>query len=86
MRMTDYGSQRAKYQFEADSEDDAMEDEIDSNLDALHGAAVGLKGVAGAMSKEVDSQNVHIGRITEKTDRVDDQVRELTMTSIEKWL
>jgi hypothetical protein len=30
---------RAKYQFEADSEDDEMENEIDSNLDALHGAA-----------------------------------------------
>jgi len=30
---------RAKYQFEADSEDDEMENEIDNNLDQLHGAA-----------------------------------------------
>jgi len=28
---------RAKYQFEADSDDDAMENEIDGNLDELHG-------------------------------------------------
>jgi hypothetical protein len=28
---------RAKYQFEADSDDDAMENEIDDNLDQLHG-------------------------------------------------
>ena len=28
-------AERAKYQFEADSEDDEMENEIDGNLDAL---------------------------------------------------
>lgn len=32
-------AERSKYQFEADSEDEAMEDEIDQNLDMLHGAA-----------------------------------------------
>lgn len=59
-------AERSKYQFEADSEDDEMENEIDSNLDALHGAAGRLKGLAGAMGKEVDEQNNHISRITEK--------------------
>ncbi|KAF2088295.1 plasma membrane snare protein-like protein [Saccharata proteae CBS 121410] len=67
-------AERSKYQFEADSEDDEMENEIDSNLDALHGAAGRLKGLAGAMGKEVDEQNTHISRITGKTDRVDDQI------------
>ena len=32
-------AERSKYQFEADSDDEAMEDEIDQNLDQLHGAA-----------------------------------------------
>ena len=67
-------AERSKYQFEADSEDDAMEDEIDSNLDALHGAAGRLKGLGQAMGREVDAQNKHIDRITGKTDKVDDQV------------
>lgn len=38
-------AERSKYQFEADSEDEAMEEEIDSNLDALHSAASRLNGV-----------------------------------------
>ena len=59
-------AERSKYQFEADSEDEAMEDEIDSNLDALHGAAGRLNQLGRAMGKEVDSQNVHIDRIAGK--------------------
>jgi chromosome segregation ATPase len=65
---------RAKYQFEADSEDDEMENEIDSNLDALHGAAKRLNGLGRAMGEEVDTQNRHIERIIGKTDKVDDQI------------
>ena len=67
-------AERSKFQFEAYSEDDEMENEIDANLDALHGAAGRLKGLAGAMGKEVDEQNRHIARITDKTDKVDDQI------------
>ncbi|KAF2836229.1 hypothetical protein M501DRAFT_987403 [Patellaria atrata CBS 101060] len=67
-------AERAKYQFEADSEDEDMENEIDANLDALHGAAGRLKGLSLAMGREVDEQNGHIDRITGKTDRVDDQI------------
>jgi len=65
---------RAKYQFEADSEDDEMENEIDANLDALHGAAKRLNHLGRAMGEEVDTQNKHIERITHKTDKVDDQI------------
>ncbi|KAF2187132.1 hypothetical protein K469DRAFT_570558 [Zopfia rhizophila CBS 207.26] len=65
---------RAKYQFEADSEDDEMENEIDSNLDALHGAAKRLNTLGRAMGEEVDTQNKHIDRIIGKTDKVDDQI------------
>ena len=82
-------AERAKYQFEADSEDDEMENEvwrprrssalpipvskltpsatqIDSNLDALGGAASRLNGLARATGKEVDEQNRHLERINAK--------------------
>ena len=59
-------AERAKYQFEADEEDDDMENEIDSNLDALSGAASRLNGLARATGKEVDEQNRHLERINDK--------------------
>lgn len=65
-------AERSKYQFEADSEDDEMENEIDANLDALHGAAGRLKGLASAMGTEVDQQNKHIARITDKVSWLSD--------------
>ena len=58
--------ERSKYQFEADSEDEEMENEIDSNLDALHGAAKRMGNLGRAMGTEVDNQNRHIDRITKK--------------------
>ncbi|KUJ24086.1 uncharacterized protein LY89DRAFT_713014 [Mollisia scopiformis] len=67
-------AERSKYQFEADSEDDEMENEIDSNLDALGHAAGRLNALARATGKEVDEQNKHIDRIIQKSDRVDDQI------------
>ncbi|ESZ89658.1 hypothetical protein SBOR_9954 [Sclerotinia borealis F-4128] len=67
-------AERSKYQFEADSEDDDMEGEIDSNLDALGHAAGRLNLLAKATGQEVDDQNKHIERIIGKSDRVDDQI------------
>ena len=67
-------AERAKYQFEADSEDDEMENEIDSNLDALHGAAKRLNQLGRAMGTEVETQNAHLARVSDKTDKVDDQI------------
>lgn len=67
-------AERAKYQFEADSEDDEMENEIDSNLDALGGAAGRLNGLARATGKEVDEQNRHLERINAKSTKVDDEI------------
>jgi hypothetical protein len=67
-------AERAKYQFEADSEDEEMENEIDANLDALSGAAGRLNLLARATGQEVDEQNKHIDRIIQKSDRVDDQI------------
>ncbi|KAF2217834.1 hypothetical protein CERZMDRAFT_63952 [Cercospora zeae-maydis SCOH1-5] len=65
---------RAKYQFEADSEDDEMENEIEDNLDAIHRGARTLNQLGKAMGDEIDSQNKHIDRIIGKTDKVDDQI------------
>ncbi|MCJ1411608.1 Protein transport protein S9 plasma membrane t-SNARE [Ptychographa xylographoides] len=62
---------RAKYQFEPDSDDEEMENEIDSNLDALGGAAGRLNALARATGREVDAQNQLLDRIADKTDRVD---------------
>ncbi len=67
-------AERAKFQLEADSEDDEMENEIDANLDALGGAAARLNGLARATGKEVDEQNRHLERINAKSSRVDDEV------------
>jgi hypothetical protein len=67
-------TERAKYQFEADSEDEAMEDEIEQNLDLLSGAAGRLNGLAKATGRELDEQNRHLERITGKSDYVDDQI------------
>ena len=59
-------AERAKYQFEADSEDEEMENEIDSNLDALQGVTSRLNALARATGEEVDLQNKHLDRISEK--------------------
>lgn len=58
--------ERKKYQFEADSEDDAMEDEIEQNLTLLSGAAGRLNGLARATNRELDEQNRHLERIMGK--------------------
>ncbi|KAL6248983.1 Protein transport protein S9 plasma membrane t-SNARE [Rhinocladiella similis] len=67
-------AERAKYQFEADSEDDAMENEIDRNLDDLSGAAKRLNLLARATGEEVEQQNQLIQNIAEKSDRFDDRL------------
>lgn len=59
-------AERAKYQFEADEEDDAMEGEIDRNLDELAGAAKRLNLLARATGEEVEQQNQLIQNIAEK--------------------
>lgn len=67
-------TERAKYQFEADSEDEAMEDEIEQNLDLLSGATGRLNGLAKATGKELDEQNRHLERIMGKVSFPSNQV------------
>lgn len=68
VRATDKASlaNRAKYQFEADSDDERMEDEIEGNLDVIHRSAKTLHALGNAMGDELDEQNKHIGRIIGK--------------------
>ena len=65
---------RAKYHFEADSEDDELEDQIDAHFEALSGATGRLRDLADAISKEVTAQDARIERVTKKVDQVDDRL------------
>ncbi|KAL8948812.1 MAG: hypothetical protein Q9222_005029 [Ikaeria aurantiellina] len=67
-------AERAKYQFEADEEDDEMENEIDANLTALSGAATRLNGLARATGQALEEDNKHLERISAKSTQVDDQI------------
>ncbi|KAL8936983.1 MAG: hypothetical protein Q9211_003917 [Gyalolechia sp. 1 TL-2023] len=67
-------AERAKYQFEADEDDDEMENEIDANLTALSGAASRLNGLARATGQALEEDNRHLDRINAKGTKVDDQI------------
>lgn len=56
-------TERSKYQFEADEEDDDMEREIDDNLTQLGNVAGRLHQLAIATGKETDRQNEHVSRL-----------------------
>ena len=59
-------AERAKYQFEADSDDDRMEDEIDGNLDAISQVTGRLNLLARAQGEEVQQQNQLLERLGKK--------------------
>ncbi|KAI4173054.1 MAG: hypothetical protein LQ343_003164 [Gyalolechia ehrenbergii] len=67
-------AERAKYQFEADEDDDEMENEIDANLTALSGAASRLNDLARATGQALEEDNKHLDRINAKGTKVDDQI------------
>jgi DNA-binding transcriptional regulator WhiA len=61
-------------QFEADSEDEGMEREINNNIDSLYSAAKRLGQLSRKCGEEIEKQSQHIVRITGKADKVADQV------------
>ncbi|KAI9020057.1 hypothetical protein CLU79DRAFT_756919 [Phycomyces nitens] len=65
---------KKRYQFEADEEDDDLEDELDSNLDLLGDATARLKNMALSMNTELDSQNKQLGRLTSKVDPLSEKL------------
>ncbi len=66
--------QRKRYQFDATASDDELEDELDDNLGEIHDMTKRLKALGSAMGEELDRQNERIGRITEKTDGLDNRL------------
>ncbi|GJE86086.1 protein transport protein sec9 [Phanerochaete sordida] len=66
--------QRKRYQFDATASDDEMEDELDDNLNEISDMTKRLKALGSAMGEELDKQNERIGRITEKTDGLDNRL------------
>ncbi|KAK6499021.1 Protein transport protein S9 plasma membrane t-SNARE [Arthrobotrys musiformis] len=67
-------AEKAKYQFEADAEDDAMEEEIDDNLHQLGGAIGRLNLLAKTQNQVVMDQNKTIDRLNQKSEAVHQQI------------
>ncbi|KAI7870751.1 hypothetical protein BDF14DRAFT_1769109 [Spinellus fusiger] len=65
---------KRRYQFEADEEDDALEDELDENLDLLGDATSRLKNMALSMNTELDSQNKQLNKLTKKVDPLSEKL------------
>ncbi|KAF9105891.1 Protein transport protein S9 plasma membrane t-SNARE [Mortierella sp. GBA35] len=62
--------ERSAYAFENTAEDDAHENEIDANLDAMGGYLARLKTNAMTMNQEVNRQNERMTGLTTKTDNL----------------
>lgn len=77
---------RAKYQFEADSEEEAELAAIHIDLDAHIPAAKRLNGSIPAMGEEVSSQNRWIEQIAAKSDRLDDSFSLPVFDDVDKLL
>ncbi|GBC09570.1 hypothetical protein RclHR1_00090004 [Rhizophagus clarus] len=71
-------AQRSKFQFEADDEDNAMEDQIDNNLDKLSVGLTRLNAMASAAGQEIRNQNESLDRISSKTEKVDNSIVKTT--------
>lgn len=64
---------RARYQFEADEEDDRIEDELDQNLDEIGDFSRRLNLMARAAGDEVRQQNNTLAGLNDKTDKYVDR-------------
>jgi len=59
---------RSKYQFEADEEDEQVEQELDENLNEIGALSKRLNLLARSAGDEVRAQNVKLGQLNDKTD------------------
>jgi len=73
-------SSRNKFQFEADDEDNAMEDQLDNNLDAISSGLTRLHGMAVASGQEINRQNETLDSISNKTNALDNRIVGTTHT------
>ncbi|RGB26813.1 hypothetical protein C1646_769953 [Rhizophagus diaphanus] len=69
---------RGRFQFEADDEDNRMEDQLDNNLDQISAGLTRLNGMAIATGQEIRSQNETLDRVSAKTKDVDDSIVKTT--------
>lgn len=67
-------AERMRFQFEADSDDEEIENEIDQNIEHLYSATIRLKSVGVAINQELEAQSTLVRRIVVQVDRNDDQV------------
>lgn len=67
-------AERMRFQFEADSDDEEIENEIEQNIEHLYGATIRLKSVGLAINQELEAQSTLVRRIVVQVDRNDDQV------------
>jgi hypothetical protein len=68
--------ERCRYQFEADSEDDEMENEIDGNLGRIRETVRKLNYFSRVIGEELDGGYIH--DIDTETVRIDDKMAEIT--------
>ncbi|GAA5814694.1 hypothetical protein MFLAVUS_008193 [Mucor flavus] len=73
-------SDRHRYQFEPDEEDDVIEDEIDTNLDLLGDATTRLRTMAVSMNEELGSQNKQLNKLNKKVDPISAKLMSTTHT------
>jgi len=71
---------RGKFQFEADDDDNALEDQLDNNLDLLSSGLTRLNAMAVATGQEIRNQNDSLGRISGKAENVDNSIVRTTHT------
>lgn len=71
VRMNRDNPERKMYQFEADSDDDALEDELGGNLDEISNATNRLHNLSLKIQEEVDDQNVRVDRMGNRVDALD---------------
>jgi hypothetical protein len=65
---------RSKFQFEADDEDNALEDQLDNNLDLISNGLTRLNAMAVASGEEIRKQNVVLDRVSDKSETLDNRI------------
>ncbi|CAG8515832.1 12000_t:CDS:2 [Racocetra fulgida] len=73
-------SNRSRFQFEADEEDENIENQLDNNLDMLSHGLTRLNHMAKAAGDEVRKQNEVLDRISDKTVGLDNRITGTTHT------
>ena len=77
-RMNRQNPERQMYQFEADSEDEELEDELEQNLEGISDAAKRLHNLSLRINDEVTSQNARIEKMGDRVEDLDHKLHRTT--------